>query len=46
MLITILTGVVSYYAGLYTYLWYQLYTPQRKIKDNVNLDNNLKYKQL
>ena len=46
MLSTIFAGLVGYYAGLYTYLWSQLYSPQKKIKDKNNLDNNLKYKQL
>tara|TARA_B100000575_G_scaffold294536_1_gene311275 strand:+ start:38823 stop:38963 length:141 start_codon:yes stop_codon:yes gene_type:complete len=41
-----ITGVVGYYIGLYTFLWSQLYTPQKRIKDKIVPDNLLKYKQL
>lgn len=46
MLSTILAGLMGYYAGLYTYLWSQLYSPQRRIKDKVASNDYLKYKQL
>ena len=39
-------GVVGYYIGLYTFLWSQLYTPHKRIKDKIVPDNLLKYKQL
>ncbi|MDB4349799.1 hypothetical protein OAA99_02460 [Omnitrophica bacterium] len=39
-------GVVGYYIGLYTFLWSQLYTPHKRIKDKIVPDNFLKYKQL
>ena len=42
----LITGVVGYYVGLYTFLWSQLYTPQRRIKDKIVPDDLLKYKQL
>ena len=42
----LITGVVGYYVGLYTYLWTQLYTPQRRIKDQIVPNDLIKYKQL
>jgi len=42
----LITGVVGYYVGLYTFLWSQLYSPQRRIKDKIVPDDLLKYKQL
>ena len=42
----LITGVVGYYIGLYTFLWSQLYSPQRRIKDKIVPDDLFKYKQL
>jgi len=39
-------GVVGYYIGIYTFLWSQLYTSHKRIKDKIVPDNLLKYKQL
>ncbi len=30
-------GVVGYYIGLYTFLWSQLYTPHKRIKDKIEI---------
>ena len=47
MLSAIVAGVVGYYAGLYTFLWSQLYSHPKKINNKIEpKDNNLKYKQL
>lgn len=46
MLGMLVASVVGYYAGLYTFLWSQLYKPRTTIKDKIVPDNLIKYKQL
>jgi hypothetical protein len=46
MLGMLVAGVVGYYAGIYSFLWSQLYMPQRRIKNKIVPDNLIKYKQL
>ena len=42
----LVASVVGYYAGLYTFLWSQLTTSHKRIKDKIVPDNLIKYKQL
>ena len=43
MITTLVIVVVSYYAGLYTFLWSQLAPNQYSTKNEVNPTNYLKY---
>ena len=46
MFSTILVGLLGYYAGLYSSLWFFFYPKTPLIKDKFVYDNKLKYKEL